>query len=150
MSHKVFTGGRAVVQVAGQPVGIYNAVSYSMNVRAEPIFTLGRYSANEITPTGYDAVTVQCSGFRVIDGGPHTLPKVPKLQDLLNLGPVTISVLDRQTNKLIAKIEGCIPVNYSTSASAQGTAPISVTYVGTIVSDESGTHNESAGATSLP
>lgn len=150
MAHKVFTGGRAIVSVGGQVVGLYNSVSYGMTVRAEPIFTLGRYSANEITPTGYDTVTVQCSGWRIIDQGPHKLPKVPKLQDLLNLGPVTITVTDRQTNKIVARIEGCVPVSYTTSAAAQGTAPISVTYVGTLVSDEDGPHSESPGATTLP
>lgn len=150
MAHKVFTGARAIVSVAGQVVGIYSSVSYAMNVRAEPIFTLGRYSANEITPTGYDTVTVQCTGFRIVNQGPHKLPKVPKLQDLLNLGPVTLTITDRQTNTVIAKVEGCVPVSYSINTAAQNVAPLSVTYVGIIVSDEDGNHQESPGATSLP
>ena len=77
----------------------------------------------EITQTSYEAVTVNCSGFRVIGNGGHVLPKVPKLQDLLQLETVTLAMLDRQepdTAKAgIMAVQNCIPINYSTGANAK-------------------------------
>lgn len=150
----VMTGARAKVYVNNTLVGIFDSVSYAVNVGAEPNFILGRYSASEITHTSYEAVSVNCTGFRLIGNGGHVLPKVPKVQDLLNLEYVTLAIVDRQggsediTN--IATIVNCIPVSYSTGYQAKQVSRIQVTYLGTIASDEEGAQDETAGAVSLP
>jgi len=146
---KTLTGPRAVVSVDNQVVGLFESCSYGVNIGTEPIHILGRFGADEIAPTSYEAVTINCSGFRVVGQGVHILPKMPKLQDLLNLGPVTISIRDRQTGELIMTATGCIPNSYSTGVNARATSRISITYVGLKVTDESGDQEES-GATSLP
>jgi hypothetical protein len=161
-SAKVMVGARAIVYVENVPVGIFDSVDYSVNVGAEPIHILGRFSPAEITPTSYEAVTLNCSGFRLIGQGGHALPKMPKLQDLLNLETVTISVLDRQKTKVadgkvvegqdkpILVAKGCIPVSYSTGYSAKSTSRIRITYMGTVAYDESGDQSEGGVSTNLP
>jgi hypothetical protein len=139
---KVLTGGRAVVSINNEIVGIFESCTYGANVGVEPIHILGRFGPVEITPTTYEAVNITCAGFRVVDNGAHALPKFPKLQDLLNLGPVTISVKDRQTGKSIMTATGCIPTTYSTGVNARATSRISVSYVGLKVSDEAGDQAE--------
>jgi len=146
---KVLTGPRAVVSVDNQVVGLYESCTYGANIGTEPIHLLGRFGPDEITPTSYEAVTINCSGFRVVDQGVHRLPKMPKLQDLLNLGPVTISIRDRQTGELIMTAIGCIPNSYNTGVNARATSRIQVTYIGLKVTDEDGDQEE-AGAVSLP
>jgi len=149
---KVFTGARAKVYVDNQLVGIFDSCSYSVNVGAEPIHVLGRYSPAEIAQTSYEAVTVNCSGFRLIGNGGHVLPKVPKLQDLLQLESVTLTMLDRQADasaEPIMTVLNCIPVSYATGANAKATSRIQVTYVGTHASDESGPQDE-GDAVNLP
>jgi hypothetical protein len=146
---KTLTGPRAVVSVDNQVVGLFESCTYGANIGTEPIHILGKFGPDEIAPTSYEAVTINCSGFRVVDQGVHLLPKMPKLQDLLNLGPVSISIRDRQTGKLIMNAIGCIPNSYSTGVNARATSRISVTYIGLKVTDESGDQEES-GATSLP
>jgi len=149
---KVFTGARAKVYVDNQLVGIFDSCSYSVNVGAEPIHVLGRYSPAEIAQTSYEAVTVNCSGFRLIGNGGHVLPKVPKLQDLLQLESVTLTMLDRQADasaEPIMTVLNCIPVSYATGANAKATSRIQVTYVGTHASDESGSQDE-GDAVNLP
>ena len=148
---KVFTGARAKVYVDNVLVGLFDSCTYSVNVGAEPIHLLGRYSPDEITQTSYEAVAVNCSGFRLIGNGGHILPKVPKLQDLLNLESVTLAMVDRQStdNTPIMVVEGCIPISYSTGANAKATSRIQVTYLGTHTYDESGEQNEADGV-SLP
>jgi hypothetical protein len=146
---KTLTGSRAVVSVDNQVVGLFESCTYGSNIGTEPIHILGRFGPDEIAPTSYEAVTINCSGFRVVDQGVHQLPKMPKLQDLLGLGPITISIRDRQTGELIMTAIGCIPTSYNTGVNARATSRIQVTYVGLKLTDESGDQEES-GATSLP
>jgi len=147
---KIMVGGRAKIFVDGVIVGIFDSCSYAVNVGAEPVHILGRFSPAEIAVTSYEAVTVNCSGFRVIGNGGHVLPKFPKLQDLIGLEGVRITITDRQdTTKDILTVVGCIPVNYSTGYNAKATSRIQVTYLGMSASDEEEFQSE-GDATNLP
>lgn len=149
---KTMTGARAKIFVDGVLVGLFDSCTYATNVGAEAIHILGRYSPAEIAQTSYEAVTVNCSGFRIIGNGGHVLPKMPKLQDLLNLESITIAVVDRQAPadaEPILTVQNCIPINYSTGSNAKATSRIQITYMGTHASDESGAQDE-GGAVNLP
>lgn len=150
MPSKVMVGARAKVYVNNQLVGIYETCTYNMNIGTEPIHLLGRYSPDEITPTSYEAVTISCSGFRVVGQGPHVLPAVPKLQDLLNLEAVTIAVVDRQTGQTILTAIGCVPNSFNGNHNARATSRVTINYTGLRISDESGAQDEGQGAVSLP
>jgi len=150
---KIFTGARAKVFVDNVLVAIYDNCSYQVQVGVQPAFLLGRYSAAEITQTSYEVVSVNCSGFRIIGNGGHVLPKFPKLQDLLNLQYITLTMTDRQAGasaKPILTVENCVPVSYGTGASAKSNSRINISYLGTVASDEDGNNTESAGAVNLP
>ncbi len=150
MSAKTFTGARAKIYVDNVLVGIYDSCTYAINIGAEPIFTLGKFGAQEIVQTSYEPVTVNCSGFRIVGNGAHKLPKFPKLQDLLNLESVTLVMIDRQdtTGKPMLVVQGCIPINCATGANAKTTSRIQISYLGIKASDEEGDQNE-PGATDL-
>jgi len=143
-------GARAKVKVAGKYVGIFDSCQYGGNIGTEPIHTLGRYSPNEISITSYEAVSVSCSGFRIIDQGVHVLPAAPQLQDLLNFEAVQIEVEDRQSGKTIAVIKNCVPSNWSEAQQAKGTTRFNISYIGTLLHDEAGDQEESANASTLP
>ena len=150
MAQKTMTGARAKVRVDGNIVGIFDSCQYGANIGTEPIHMLGRYSADEISITSYEAVQVSCSGFRIVDQGVHVLPAAPQLQDLLLLESVQIEVEDRQTGKNIAIIKNCVPSSWGEAQQAKGTTRFNISYIGTILSDETGDQDESGGATSLP
>lgn len=147
---KVLTGSRAKVYVNDKLVGIYETATYNMNIGTEPIHLLGRYSPSEITATSYEAITISCSGFRVVGQGPHVLPAVPKLQDLLTLEGVTIAIVDRQTGATILTALGCVPNSYNGNHNARATSRVTINYTGLRISDESGDQDEANGATNLP
>lgn len=147
---KVMTGARAKIYVDNQLVGIFETVSYNMNIGTEPIHLLGRFSPDEITPTSYEAVTISCGAFRVVGQGPHVLPKVPKLQDLLSLEAVTIAIVDRQTGQAILTAIGCVPNSFNGNHNARATSRVTINYTGLRISDESGAQDEGTGAVSLP
>lgn len=149
MATKVMVGARAKVYVDNQLVGIFESCNYNTNIGVEAIHLLGRYSPDEITPTSYEAITLACSGFRVIGAGVHTLPKFPKLQDILSLEAVTISVEDRQTNQTILTAIGCVGTSMNGNHNARATSRVTVNYTGLRLSDEAGAQDE-GGAVSLP
>lgn len=145
-------GARAKVYVDNVLVGLFDSVDYSITIGTEAIHLLGRYSAAEITPTSYEVVTLNCSGFRLIGNGGHLLPKVPKLQDLLNLETVTVAVTDRQSAANAAPIlvvQNCVPVNLGSGYAAKSTSRLRITYQGTVAYDESGAQDE-GDAVNLP
>lgn len=152
MSGKTMTGARAKVYVDGVLVGLFDSVNYNINIGAEPIHLLGRFSPDEIAITSYEAVGVQASGFRVIGQGGHLLPKVPKLQDLLNFEYITLVVVDRKSEEAdpIATVKNCVPIGLGTGYQAKATSRVQITYLGTVAEDESGSQDESSGATTLP
>ena len=147
---KVMVGARAKVFVNGNLCGIYETCSYNMSMGTEPIHLLGRYSPDEITPTSYEAVTISCSGFRVVNEGPHKAPHIVKLQDLMALEGVTITVVDRQNGAGILTAIGCIATSYSGNHNARATSRITINYTGLRLSDEEGAQDEAVGAVSLP
>lgn len=149
MATKVLTGARVKMYVNNQLVGIFETVSYNVNIGTEPIHILGRYSPDEITPTSYEAVSLSCGAFRIVGQGPHVLPAVPKLQDLLNFDSVVLSVVDRQTGETILTAIGCVPTGYNGNHNARATSRVSINYTGLRLSDESGDQDE-GDAVNLP
>lgn len=139
---KVITGARAKVYINNQLVGIFDSCTVSGNLGTEPIFILGRYAPDEIALTSSEAVTINCSGFRVVGAGIHTLPAVPLVQDLLNFDPFTITVVDRQTGETIETILGCVPTSHNTNYNAKATSKVNISYVGTIAYNEDANDND--------
>lgn len=150
MAQKTMTGARAKVRVDGNIVGVFDSCQYGANIGTEPIHILGRYSADEISITSYEAIQVSCSGFRIVDQGVHVLPAAPQLQDLLNFDTVQLEVEDRQSGSNIMIVKNCVPQSWSEAQQAKGTTRFNITYLGTILSDESGDQDESDEATTLP
>lgn len=147
---KVVTGARAKVYIDNVLVGIFESCTVSNNTGTEAIHLLGRFSPDEIAITSKEAVNVTCSGFRVVGQGKHVLPKVPKIQDLLNFQPFTMTVVDRQTGQTMETILGCVPTTDNTNYNAKATSRVNVSYLGIRASDEAGAQDESGGAASLP
>lgn len=145
---KVVTGARAKVYVNNNLVGIFESCTVSGNLGTEPIFLLGRYSADEIAITSSEVVNVSCSGFRVVGAGVHTLPAVPLVQDLLNFDPFTITVVDRQTGETLETILNCVPTSHNANYNAKATSKVNISYQGTISYNEDAADNDPG--TSLP
>ncbi len=145
----ILTGARAQLVVNGKIVGLFTSCSYNVTYDASPAFILGRFSAAEITYTAQDVISVDATGFRVIDAGAHIVASVPKLQGLLNAEDISLSLFDRKTGKNFLTVVGVRPMGYSSSVSARGVVEISARFMGLRAEDESGSQNESSGASSL-
>ena len=154
---KVITGGRSIVSIqgaGGSPVviGIFDSCTISESISSEDIHILGAFAAQEVTLVSYNVVTIQCSGFRVYGYGVKALGQFPTLNALLGLGPVTITVADREnpTGAPLATIIGCLPDTNSSSYQSRATSKINITYKGLALTDESAPNDSESGAVSLP
>jgi hypothetical protein len=143
---KVMVGGRAKIYVDDKLIGIFESCTVANTLSTEPIHILGRFTPAEIAILSKEAVNVSCSGFRVVGAGKHTLPKMPKVQDLLSFTPFKIDVIDRQTGETIESVFNCVPTTDNSNYNAKATSRVAINYVGTIASDESGAQDEGAGS----
>jgi len=148
MSGKVMTGARAVVFIddpatnTSRAVGLFTDCSWGVTYGVDPIFVLGSYGPVESIYTSMDATTLTCSGYRVIDHGPHMDGGVPKLADLLHHEYISMSILDRQTNKTMAKFRSVRPTGYNTALAHRQPESCTVTFIALRVDDESVQNDE--------
>ncbi len=155
MAQKVFNGPMAIFRVDGVAAAIFDSVSWNVNLGFEAIHLLGRHSPDEINITSYEAVSVTCSGYRVLNNGVGVIPKFPKLQDLLNLETITLEIVSRtDTSKPMLVIKNCVPTSNTGNAQAKVTSKVQITYTGTLAEDEgtgdgNSQQQEGAGATTL-
>lgn len=149
---KTITGGRTVVLSDGVPVGIFDSITINEALTLEDIHTLGKFGPQEIVMTAYNAVTVNCSGFRVYGSGVKKLGQFPTLADLLNLGTITLAVQDRQnpTGAPLATITNCVPETNNVNYNARASSKVNITYRGTALTDESTQGDAETGATVFP
>lgn len=142
---KVITGAMAKVYVADQLVGIFESCTVANTISTEAIHILGRYTPAEIAILSKEAVNVTCSGFRVAGQGKHVLPKVPKVQDLLNFEPFKLDVINRQTGEAMETVFGVVPTTDNSNYNAKASSRVNISYIGTLSSDESGAQDEGDG-----
>ncbi len=147
---RVMTGPRAQVIINGEIVGVFNSINWNYTLDLRNVDILGRFSTAEIVNTGMEPVEVSCSGYRVINAGPHVSMSVPLLQDLLSSPNLELAVIDRATGQRIAKIHQCKSSGYSTAIDAKGIESLTAHYRGILVDDESATNSETPGASTLP
>ena len=142
-------GSRAQVMIDGKIIGIFTNVSYGVRYDANPVHILGRFSAAEIVLSGMEPISVDATGFRVVDNGPYKVASVPRLQDLLNHEDITLAIFDRQSGEQIMTVVGVRPTGYSTSVASRGIQDLTVNFMGLRLSDENDPNgqDETPGAT---
>lgn len=158
---KVMSGARAKVgtynPATGQTewVGIYSNVSYGVVYDTQAAYILGRYSAADVDYTAVELVNMTATGWRVINFGPHTTGRLPRLADLLHHQYLTFAVADRLLEEQtadgrIAVIRKVRPTSFNTTISARQLEDMTMTYVGILCDDEDGINEENPLSTDLP
>lgn len=131
-------------------VGIYNNVSWNLTYDTQPVFIIGAYAPAAIENVAQEAVTISCTGWRVVGHGAHRTGRVPKLADLLTAEYIQFTIIDRQTNRRIATIRDVRPGGYSTALSARQLEEMTMPYIGRFCDDEDTDNSERADSTTLP
>jgi hypothetical protein len=151
---KIVTGARAKVTIKGPDdksvtVGIFTSISYGVVYDATPAYTLGAYAPREIDYTAQEPVAISASGWRVVGQGPHVQGLFPSLAELMTHEYLSMTILDRQTNTVIATIENVRPTSYQTPIASRQLTEQSFSFMGILCSDESKSNGpEEGGLTS--
>jgi hypothetical protein len=135
---QILTGARAKVLINGTTVGLFTNCSWSIRQDKQPAFILGRHSPAEITPTAQEAVSLTLTGYRVVDAGPYKVANATLLKNLLEEEDFTVTVLDRQTGKVIFSALGCRVLGWSSGVASRGLSDVSINILGLLGQDEYG------------
>jgi hypothetical protein len=146
---KVMTGARALVYSGPNLIGTISNLSYNVAYDTQDAYLLGRLSAAEIGYVAVEPVTGSLSGFEVLDNGPHVIG-LPAVGDLLTADYTTIVVVDRNTNKRVAKIKGLKFTGRSGGKSARQFAEYGMPFKALLFSDETVDNAEPSGSNDLP
>lgn len=130
--------------------GIFESISYGMQIDVSPVFLLGRWTAAALEYTSVEPVQVSTTGWRVVNHGPHTDGRMPKVQDIMKHEYMTIVVVDRLTLQAVATIKSVRPTSYNTGFAARQLSQMSMSYMGILADDESSDNSEPADSTTLP
>ena len=155
MPAKVLSGARAKLGFYDgntvNYVGIFSDVSYGVTYDVQPAYILGRYSAAELDYTAMEVVHITANGFRIVNHGWFKDALFPSLNQLMTANYLTMSCLDRQTGKEVARIDFVRPVSATGGFSARQLSTSTHSYMGILCADESKPdNNESPGAMNLP
>lgn len=134
---KILTGARAVVEINGNAVGLFANCNWSIRQGKDPQYILGRYNPAEITPTSQEPVSLQLTGYRVVESGPYKVANATQLKGLLEEEDFSVVVKDRQGNIGIFTAQGCRVQGWSSGVSARGVSDVRVDVIGLVGWDES-------------
>lgn len=148
MSNRIVHGARALVHIGPKLVGTISAISYQLGFDAQDAYVLGRLSPAEITYTGQEPVSGSLSGWHVLGAGPH-VQGLPALQDLLTAPYTTITVIDRVTGKVMAKIKDVRLLGASGGHSTRQLSEKGIPFKGITMSDDDVDNVEPAGSADL-
>lgn len=143
-------GARALVFIKGTPVGIWNDISIDWNYDVRSSYILGRFSAAGLTTVGVEPCNIRASGFLVINHGFFKEGKITNLQDLLSQEYIELTVTDREFEKPLLLITGCLPTGMSVNLPAKELATGTNTYIGLLVHEYGNTQSEPVDSTQLP
>lgn len=147
---KIFHGARAIVSVGTQVAGTFSSFSYSVSQDVQPAFILGSFTAAELTTTAQEPVSCSATGWRVVGNGPYQQAGMTRVQDLLTQPYTTITVLDRQTGNVVAKIRSVKTASFSSTISTKAQTEVSYSFIGIMMDDETVDIAETQGAATLP
>jgi hypothetical protein len=155
MASQVLHGSRAKVFIGPKLVGIFSSITWGVQLVSRDIDIVGAEATQEIQVTGYAPVEISATGYRIMKNGPFSDSiRMGKLQDLLTLNDITVTIHDRLSNTPLAVIVGVKVLGFNNTVAAKQTTEIQFTMRGLVLSDEEGSQGESTtgpqGAAQLP
>lgn len=127
MAGKVFTGCRARFMLNGKKVGYAQGVTVRENITYEPVKALDNIQTEEHAPTDYE-VSMTADTVALVDESWKSQGFVPKqgadpsehLRNIIASGVLTATIIDNQTNTIVANVEGVRIAENSVSIQARG------------------------------
>ena len=151
MAQNIVHGSRATLIINGKVVGLFTQVSWGVQREITPAYILGRTTPAELTRISQNAISVQASGFRIMNAGVFQVAGMPKLQDLFTADAIaSLEVYDRISTQPIAVFTNVEVEGFSTSVAARSVSEFTVSFLAQMYAgDESGSQEEASGSPDL-
>jgi len=151
MAQNIVHGSRATLIIDGNVVGLFTQVSWGVQREITPAYILGRTTPAELTRISQNAISVQASGFRIMNAGVFQVAGMPKLQDLFTANAIaSMEVHDRITGLPVATFTNVEVEGFSSSVAARSPSEFSVNFLAQMFAgDESGSQQEASGSPDL-
>lgn len=151
MASKTLHGARLLFQVIdpvtnlAKTVGVFSSIEYSASVGVANVNILGRYTVAELVYVSSEPVSITASGFRTIDHGAYVDAGFSSVQNLMANEYVQLQLVDRQTNKVIARFRDAKAVSHNGGGSQGSLSNLVVQFTAIVMDDESVTNVEGGG-----
>jgi hypothetical protein len=137
MAPKILHGGRVLVQVDGQTVGIFHNMTWNRALDTQDAFILGKMSVAEIGYTAQEPISGSLTGWKIVGHGAHSTDiNLTRLQDMLTADYTTLTLVDRVTGKRVGVIRGVRLTGESGGYSTRQMSEISIPFKGMLMDDE--------------
>lgn len=132
----VVSGSRVVFRIDGERVFYATSLSFNESIEHEPIDVLDNFATEEHIPVAY-RVDFSVESFRVAGKSVKQLGLMPVLDEILTSGDLTAEFIDSQTGTTLGLVLGVRCTSNSTNVPTRGAARQTLSFVGTVMRDES-------------
>lgn len=144
---RLLTGARARFSIEGVKVGFATGVSIGEEIEYQPAEVLDNIRVEEFVPVAYRVQNFTADRLRIVNETLKSLGLFPSvganseehLQNILNSGDLSATIEDNRTGELIATVEQVKISAKSINVQARGIVAENITFVATVVKDESET-----------
>ena len=162
MADNIFAGSRAIVKIQGQPVGLFTQCSWGQTYGMVPNHILGAEAPAEITGTHQDAISVDMTGFHILQNFVFAKAGMPQLKNLLSGNPnnsqygpgsnyITVTIEDKVTGSEVANIAYTKVFRWGTQTVARDISTFTVSMLGRFITTSDNLNDgEPTGSASLP
>lgn len=140
--NKIMHGGRALVSVGGQLVGIITDLSWQVSYDMQEAYILGRMHPAEIAYTAQEPISGSITAWRVVDHGVHASLGLPRLDQLLTADYTEITLFDRGMQKIIGEIQQCRLGGHGEGTSVRQFSQANIPFKAILFSDETAQNND--------
>lgn len=151
MPSQIIHGARSIIKIQGVPVGLFTQCSWGQAYGLVPINILGAHAPVDLVYTHQDAISVDMTGFHMLENDVYVKAGMPRLQELLTKGDITVTVEDRQTGKEIMSVTNVKPYRWGTATNARDISTFTVSMLGLKLTTSGNlSDGEAPNAASLP
>ena len=130
MADQLFQGARAIIWIKDKPVGLFTQCSWGLSYGAVPNHILGASAPVEITYTHQDAISIDMTGFHILEKFVYAKAGMPTLRELLIKEDISVTIVDRQTGKEVMSVTGVKPFRWGTATNARDISTFTVSMLG--------------------
>lgn len=131
----ILNGQMAMITLDNKIVGLFSSISYSVSYATTVSHVLGRTGPAAVTYTAAEAVSLQLTGFQVVDTSAYEINAMPQLKQLMSHPGIVVQIIKRDDPTTIILQANDLKINnLSSGLAARSIADITVSGIASVMS----------------